>query len=414
MFDTILNRRGAKRRGQPGVQDAAQTRPAEGTAPGDTIPSVNPAPVDGRPGPVEVHDPERARRLFGDLVPLPPGAAEPPPADLSALLSILSFPPPDPDHPLFERLAGPGTGTTLPRDRTADDAARPPLAPVQGVAPPSFASLLRHDRAARAGRRAAWTGLGAGVQACLVGAAVVLASAVAAPEREEIEMIVPVHLPAAAPRKTAGPPGLPGMPAAPAPPRRAPAPGARPRATLPPPPPTALLQPREVKAAMRVPDPDEPIEALPEGADEGEYAPGEVEGGVIGGVVGGGGGGAWGGGAAVAGTSAGAQPQEIEDAPQYMTAGFRKPVEADPGCVGRAIRLPRELTGFTSGPITVRVAIGGDGRVGRVELLSSVPDLRIAHAIEAAVRACPWRGGADAGGRPVAIWVVMPIRFEGV
>ncbi|WP_232288410.1 hypothetical protein [Anaeromyxobacter sp. K] len=380
--------------------------------PVDPGPPVNAGMADARPTPVEVHDPERARRLFGDLVPLPRGAAEPPPPDLSALLSILSFPPPDPDHPLFERLAGPGTSPAPRRERPPEGKARPALAPVPGLAPPSFASLLRHDSAARAGRRAAWTGLGAGVQACLVGAALILASTVAAPEREEIEMIVPVHLPAPATRKAPGPPGLPGMPAAPAPRRKAP--GARPRAALPPPPPTALLQPRELRAAMRVPDPDEPIEALPEGADEGEVSAGEVEGGVIGGVVGGGGGGAWGGGAAVAGTVAGAHAQEIEDAPQYMTVGFRKPVELDPGCVRRAIRLPRELTGFTSGPITVRVAVGGDGRVGRIELLSSVPDLRIAHAIEAAVRGCAWRGGADAAGRPVAIWVVMPIRFEGV
>lgn len=411
MFETILDRRGKAQRGGGSPRDAAGTHGAAGGASGEAAAPPEPGAEEGQPARLEVHDPARARRLFGDLVPLPPDAGEPT-HDLSPLLTILSFPPPDPEHPLFERLAGPGAAPAESARRAAAAAPAVRLAPVPGVAPPAFASLLRHDRARRAGRRAAWTGLGAGVQVALIASAVVLASAAAAPAIEEVEMIVPVHLPAAAPRKAAGPPGLPGLPAAPAPRRRA-TPGARPRAALPPPPPSALLQPREVQAAMRLPDPGEPIEALPE-SDAGEYAEGDEEG-VVGGVVGGGGGGAWGAGASVAGVAAGAgMSGEIEDAPQYMTAGFRKPVEQEPGCVRRAVRLPRELTGFTSGPLTVRVAVGGDGAIGRIELLSTVPDVRIARAIEQAVRGCAWRGGADATGRPVAIWVVMPIRFEGV
>lgn len=94
-----------------------------------------------------------------------------------------------------------------------------------------------------------------------------------------------------------------------------------------------------------------------------------------------------------------------------MTSGFRKPVEARPGCTRNAMRVPRELAGFISGPITVRFAVARDGQVGKVQLETPVPDRRIEDVIRSALRACEWRPGADEQGRPIAIWVIMPIRF---
>jgi protein TonB len=138
---------------------------------------------------------------------------------------------------------------------------------------------------------------------------------------------------------------------------------------------------------MKPPDPNEPPE--PEydtgGAGEGE--------GVVGGVV-------------------GARPSnEIEDAPAFATAGYRKPTMAEPGCVQRTVRIPPQLAGFVSGPITVKFAIRPDGQPSHFEVMTAVPDARIGNAIWQAVQSCRWVPGADARGKPVSIWVILPIRF---
>jgi protein TonB len=43
--------------------------------------------------------------------------------------------------------------------------------------------------------------------------------------------------------------------------------------------------------------------------------------------------------------------------------------------------------------------------------MTQVPDARIGTAIWQAVQACRWVPGADAQGKPVSIWVILPIRF---
>lgn len=186
--------------------------------------------------------------------------------------------------------------------------------------------------------------------------------------------------------KTAPPPPPP-PPPAPAPARKR-APDQKPRTDLPkPPPPQALLQPQEIKPEMKPPDPNEAPE--PE-YDYGDQAEGE---GVVGGVV-------------------GARPSnDIEDAPAYATAGYRKPQMAEPGCVQRTVRIPPQLAGYISGPITVKFAIRSDGAPSRFELMTQVPDQRIGQAIWQAVQGCRWVPGADAQGRPVSIWVILPVRF---
>jgi periplasmic protein TonB len=187
--------------------------------------------------------------------------------------------------------------------------------------------------------------------------------------------------------KTAPPPPPP-PPPAPVAARPKRPPSEKPRTDLPKPPPRqALLQPQEIQPEMKAPDPNEPPE--PE-YDYGDQDQGE---GVVGGVV-------------------GAQPtNEIEDAPAYATAGYRKPAQAQPNCVQSTVRLPRELMGFISGPITVKFAIGRDGVPSRFQVMTNVPDQRIANAIWGAVQTCKWVPGADAQGKPTAIWVIMPLRF---
>lgn len=185
--------------------------------------------------------------------------------------------------------------------------------------------------------------------------------------------------------KTAPPPPPP--PAPPPPAARKRPPDQKPRTDLPkPPPPQALIQPQDIQAEMKPPDPNEPPE--PE-YDYGDAAEGE---GVIGGVV-------------------GAQPGGVEDAPAYATAGFRKPEMAQKGCVQNNVRLPQQLAGFVSGPVTIKFAVNRDASVSRFELLTPVPDPRIADAIWRAVQSCKFNPGTDPAGRPTNIWVIMPIRF---
>jgi periplasmic protein TonB len=186
--------------------------------------------------------------------------------------------------------------------------------------------------------------------------------------------------------KTAPPPPPPPPPAPPVARKRPPE--AKPRTDLPkPPPPQALVQPQEIKAEMKPPDPNEPKE--PE-YDYGDAAEGE---GVVGGVV-------------------GAQPRGgIEDAPAYATAGYRKPQMAEPGCVQRSVRIPPSLAGYVSGPITVKFAIRPDGQPSRFEVMGQVPDARIGQLVWQAVQSCRWVPGADAQGRPISIWVILPVRF---
>lgn len=184
----------------------------------------------------------------------------------------------------------------------------------------------------------------------------------------------------------AAPPPPPPPPAAPRPKRP---PSDKPKTDLPkPPPPQALIQPQEIQAEMKPPDPNEPPEPEYDYGDEGDAGEG-----VIGGMVGG--------------------APAIEDAPAFATAGYRKPEMAQRGCVQNTVRLPRELLGYVSGPITVKFAIGRDGAPSRFETMTGVPDQRIANAIWKAIQECKWIPGADAQGKPTSIWVILPIRFAG-
>jgi protein TonB len=62
--------------------------------------------------------------------------------------------------------------------------------------------------------------------------------------------------------------------------------------------------------------------------------------------------------------------------------------------------------------VTVKFAVRRDGSVGQVEVLGDLPDRRIEAAILRALGACRFSPGADARGEPIALWVVMPLRFE--
>jgi protein TonB len=134
---------------------------------------------------------------------------------------------------------------------------------------------------------------------------------------------------------------------------------------------------------MKPPDPNEPPEP------EYDYGPGATEG-VVGGVVG--------------------ATNTIEDAPAYATSGFVRPAERQRGCVGRSVRIPRELQGIITS-VTVKFAVGRDGKPSLFETLSDVPDKRIADAIWQAIQACEFTAGLDPRGQPQKIWMILPLRF---
>ncbi|HEU4384954.1 MAG TPA: energy transducer TonB [Anaeromyxobacteraceae bacterium] len=246
-----------------------------------------------------------------------------------------------------------------------------------------FDPMVERQRARRAVRRGAWI-LGATAfqvffftSMALLGAALAARShPVPAVEVTLVQPRRPVPPPPAAPPRAA---------------RRAPA-VSRPSAPIvKPAPPTALVQPREIAEAMKAPDPNEPIEAYEEDLEG-------VEGGVVGGVPG-----------YVEPPPAGSGG--VMEAPVYVTTGFRAPAEVVPGCVGRSVRLPRDLAGYAAGQVVVKFAVGRDGTVGLVRLMTPVPDQRIFEAIRQALASCRWRAGADAQGQPVTLWVVLPLRF---
>jgi hypothetical protein len=105
-----------------------------------------------------------------------------------------------------------------------------------------------------------------------------------------------------------------------------------------------------------------------------------------------------------------AQPAGGDDAPQFATAGFRKPQLAQPGCVQRNVRLPRGAAPPAS--VTLKFAVASDGTVGLFEVLGATPDRRVTDALWTAVRGCGFVPGADAQGRPTRLWVLLPIRFD--
>jgi protein TonB len=51
------------------------------------------------------------------------------------------------------------------------------------------------------------------------------------------------------------------------------------------------------------------------------------------------------------------------------------------------------------------------GQPTAVQVMGQVADPRITEAVRRAVQACNWVPGADAEGKPTALWVVLPIRL---
>ena len=234
-----------------------------------------------------------------------------------------------------------------------------------------FTAVTARDTGRRAASRAAWLLGSTALQGGLVAAGVLLALAVRPPAAAE-EPTLPTVVFKQPPRPAEPRPALP---------------AGRPRADRPAPRDPALLQPAEIAPEASL-DPG-PVEALPfaSGGGDADWVPGTAP-------------------------PAPSGPAAVEDV-VFAGAGFRAPAMAQRGCVQRSVRVPRDLTGYVSGTIVVKFAVGRDGSPGRFAVTSGgVPD-RLAAAVWQAVQDCRWVPGADPTGQPTSIWVVMPLRFSG-
>jgi periplasmic protein TonB len=236
-----------------------------------------------------------------------------------------------------------------------------------------FEEVTKRQTGKYAARRAGWVFGSTAFQLVLVGAALFAGQRIKAAIEEKPVDVKFVR--AAAPPKPPPPPPA-------APPKRkdtGPKPPPRPDAP-PPPPPQALIQPKDVQEEMKVDtSPKEP---------EYNYGPQSGEG-VVGGVVG---------------------ANQVEEAPAFATSGYVKPAEKERGCVGRSVRIPRDLQGIVAS-MTIKFAVGRDGHPSRFEVLTEVPDKRFAEAVWQAVQSCPFTPGLDSRGQPQLIWMILPIRF---
>jgi len=177
-------------------------------------------------------------------------------------------------------------------------------------------------------------------------------------------------------------------PAPPPPPAAKKPPSDRPKTEVKKAPPMAMVQPKSVEDEIKPPDPNEVEE---------EYDYGDGDGtGVIGGVVG------------------GQAPTErsVEEAPRYLTTGFKPPRLADKACLADQMHLSSAIAERVKpGPITCKFAVYSNGAVGSFQVLTPV-DHQVAEFIKRAVTSCEWVPGADQQGRPTALWVIQPFRFQ--
>jgi hypothetical protein len=113
----------------------------------------------------------------------------------------------------------------------------------------------------------------------------------------------------------------------------------------------------------------------------------------------------------VAAPAPAAAAEPSPDTPRYAGDGFQSPRLQSRTCISENLRLPAQLGGAVPDSITARIAVSPTGRTTSVQVMGQVADPRIAEAVRRAVQACDWVPGADAEGKPTALWVVMPIRL---
>lgn len=98
-----------------------------------------------------------------------------------------------------------------------------------------------------------------------------------------------------------------------------------------------------------------------------------------------------------------------DSAPIFGTVGYVRPVALDPGCILDGLRR-------TVGPpydevIRVKFAVMADGTMGGIEFYGDVPAY-VVNSVRRAAGACTFKPGTRADGTPLAMWMVLPIKYD--
>ena len=91
--------------------------------------------------------------------------------------------------------------------------------------------------------------------------------------------------------------------------------------------------------------------------------------------------------------------------------GTQRPRLKTPGCVAISLQSRRDVDAFAGESARVKFAVDEAGKVSQFTYLSGPTDPRVANAIWSSIQRCDWSPGADAQGRPVLLWVTMPVSF---
>ncbi len=92
------------------------------------------------------------------------------------------------------------------------------------------------------------------------------------------------------------------------------------------------------------------------------------------------------------------------DAPQ--AAAFQRPELLDPACLPGALQRRPAAAGLEN---TVKFAVRRDGSVSHFSFATPVAP-EVERAVAEAFADCPWQPGLDPDGRPLAVWVVQPLK----
>jgi hypothetical protein len=103
--------------------------------------------------------------------------------------------------------------------------------------------------------------------------------------------------------------------------------------------------------------------------------------------------------------------RQVMDAPAYPGEGFKKPRLQEPACIRDSLQLPNDLRLARGEVVTVRFAVGLDGKATDFSVVSLPSDPRIGGRIWSAVQRCTFVPGSDTRGAAAVVWLVMPFRF---
>ena len=102
--------------------------------------------------------------------------------------------------------------------------------------------------------------------------------------------------------------------------------------------------------------------------------------------------------------------RETSGPPTFARQGYTKPMMATAACVQSSVRLK---SAPPEGVVNFMFAVRADGRPDLFEVMTPGVSAGLADAVWSAVRECKWIPGSDPEGRPVDLWVVLPLRFTG-